>query len=127
MSSWKKAVDIGLVLVILGGIAWVYFTLAHRAEAITALQAANAQLTTAAQDNAMAATKAQQDLARTTAALDDANKHAEVNAALAGQLKERINNAPKHGCMGPAERALLDGLRTDALNRRSQVPQPVGP
>ena len=127
LAPWKRFVDIAVAIALIGGALWVYFALVHRAEAITALMAANVQLTTAAQDNANAAQKAQLDLARTTAALQVANKHAEANAALAGTLKERISHAPKYGCMGPAERALLDGLRTDALNRRSQVPQPVAP
>lgn len=127
LSTWKKALDIAVVVALLAGAAWIYLALAHRAHEITSLQAANAQLVTAAQDNANAAAKAQADLSRTTAALDSANKEARTNASLYGQLKERIANAPQHGCMGPAQRALLDGLRTDALNRRSQVPQPIDP
>jgi uncharacterized protein HemX len=127
LSTWKKVLDIAVVLALVAGAAWIYLALVHRSHEITTLQAANAQLASAAQDNANAAAKAQADLARTTVALQDANRQAQTNATLAGQLKERIANAPQHGCMGPAQRALLDGLRTDALNRRSQVPQPIDP
>ncbi len=95
---------------------------------LTLLTAEKATIAKAANDNATAFTQSQQSLAQTTAALKDANRRTEINAAEAGKLRERIANAPKHGCVGPAERTLADSLRTDALNRtRPQVPQPVAP
>ncbi len=127
MAPWKKAIDIIIVLVLIGAAVWIYLALVNRAGEIKQLTDEKAVIAKAAADNAAAFTQSQESLAQTTAALKTANQHAEINAAEAGKLKERIANAPKHGCVGPAERTLADSLRTDALNRRSQVPQPIAP
>lgn len=127
LTPWKKWVDATVIIGLLIGALWIYMALVHRAETITTLTAVNAQLSTAASDSANAARRAQDNLAQTTAALKAANEHAQADSTLAGQLKERISHVAKKGCVGPAERALLDGLRTDALNRRSEVHEPVAP
>ena len=101
----------GGVIAVIGVIGWLYLT---RAAALSDLDAAHArydQLQSAHSATLDSLDRARKDADRAEVIRQTEVKRRQTVEALNRSLQKGIDNAPDNGCVGPAVRSVLDGLR----------------